>query len=106
MLKVILVLGLAWVLAAPANAGFFYGAELKRMCDEGFADQYIAGAYDGYETVKEFGELPFDICVPADSRVSDLTRIVCDYVDAEPDAQMSSASVVVAAALVQAYKCP
>lgn len=105
-MKAILVLGSAWVLAAPAHAGFFYGDELKRMCDEGFADQYVAGAYDGYETVEEFGELPFEICIPDDSRVSDLTRVVCDYVDAEPDALMSSASVAVAAALVQAYKCP
>lgn len=106
MIKAALALLAFACLTVPTHAAFFTGVALKRMCDEGFADQYVTGIYDAYEIVDEMGDLPFrPICLPPSIRAGDVTETVCGYFSEEPDVIASSGVAVVTAALLHNYPC-
>lgn len=104
-------LGLA---AAPADAGFYSGADLLGICTTERSDPayfektyecvaYISGAVDAFNTTRAANKLKS--CIPAGVTISQLREATVDYLRANPPARRTSASTLVFSATRKAWPC-
>jgi hypothetical protein len=109
----ILCAGLA--LAPAAQAQFFDGDELQRVCgtgetsavfSPGVCPGYIMGVIDGLECQGGEGERgKAGFCVPEDESIPRIVDTVIAYVRAHPDRHDDWAGVLIHDALLEAYPC-
>ena len=104
MRTIVAAIGLMALGNMPVQAGYYYGRDLQRFCDADMATPYVLGVFDALE-ISELAGSEIRICVPSDARGSDLVGATCSYLDGSADVLASSAALVVAAALSQAFPC-
>ena len=113
------------VQATPAKADFMNGNDLYEHCTEEKSDNladiktmhcvgYITGSADGLRNGNVFGQvlagreeetLDF-ICVPERVTAGQMKDVVVSYLASNPSERHENASVLVAKALLRAWRCP
>lgn len=94
----------------PAYAGFQTGNDLLRWCtntdnfSEGECGGYIIGVADAQEFFRAANKSAS--CVPADVEAGQLRDVVVKYLQDNPNVRNLGASVLVMAAIVNAWPCP
>lgn len=100
--------------SAAANASFYTGAELYKVCttsreSKAYVDQtyeciaYITGAVDAFKTTRNVTKVKS--CIPADVTISQLRTVTIDYLRQNPKLRSESASDLVFAATRTAWPC-
>lgn len=102
-------------LSGGANAQFFDGDELSRVCgakensavfSPGICNGYIMGVIDTAEGLVSAGERSKStFCVPLDESMPKLVDLVIVYLKAHPERHDDWAGLLVVDALVESYPC-
>ncbi|MEM7467143.1 MAG: Rap1a/Tai family immunity protein [Pseudomonadota bacterium] len=104
---------------AYTGATFMAGKELRNMC-EGIDEngnakntmavgcsQFVIGVHDTMSTLTFGGLLDKGfVCFPKDYSGPELSLVVKDYLDDNPDREEEPANMLVAVAFVQKFPCP
>ena len=103
------LIALITVSAYPAMADHLSGSALVSRCDADSAQYmcigYIEGVYDGYQagTSSLGGQPPW--CIPEDTTLDQLARVVMKRLKERPEELHYSADILVSYALRKAFPC-